>query len=110
MNPQQKLVLITVAVLAVAFVILSPGVVLNLPPHKRFKSRNLFFTGETHITSVLVHVIVFGVAAYFVLTKYTLAPAVESVFKYVAKQLVAPVNAATGLAATGLAATNLALN
>ena len=77
LNSQQKLVLITVAVLVTSFVILSPGVVLNLPPHKnRFKSRNIFFTGETHISSVLVHGLVFGVAAYFLLTKYTLAPAV----------------------------------
>ena len=78
MNSQQKLVLITVAVLFAAFVVLSPGVVLNLPPHKnRFKTRNIFFTGETHISSVLVHALVFSVAAYFLLTKYTLAQVVS---------------------------------
>lgn len=82
MNSQQKLVLITVAVLFAAFVILSPGVVLNLPPHKnRLKSRNIFFTGETHISSVLVHALVFSVAAYFLLTKYTLAPVVSNLSK-----------------------------
>jgi len=51
LNSQEKLVLITVAVLVTAFVVLSPGIVLNLPPHKnRFKSRNILFTGETHIS------------------------------------------------------------
>lgn len=111
MNPQQKLVLITVAVLAVSFVILSPGVVLNIPPHKnRFKSKNIFFTGETHITSALVHSIIFGVVAYFLLTKYTLAPQVASVAQSIASTVVAPVSAATGLAATSLAATGLAAN
>jgi hypothetical protein len=80
MNSQQKLVLITVVVLVGAFVVLSPGVVLNLPPHKnRFKTRNIFFTGETHISSVLVHALVFSVAAYFLITKYTLAPVVSVV-------------------------------
>ena len=79
LNSQEKLVLITVAVLVTAFIVLSPGMVLNLPPHKnRFKSRNILFTGETHISSVLVHGLVFGVAAYFVLTKYTLVPTIVS--------------------------------
>ena len=80
MNSQQKLVFITVAVLFAAFIVLSPGVVLNLPPHKnRFKTRNIFFTGETHISSVLVHALVFSVAAYFLITKYTLAPVISVV-------------------------------
>ena len=101
LNSQQKLVLITVAVLVAAFVILSPGVVLNLPPHKnRFKSRNIFFTGETHISSVLVHGLVFGVAAYFVLTKYTLVPAVVSNVVPTLAPVVAPVVSATTNLAT----------
>ena len=101
LNSQQKLVLITVAVLVAAFVILSPGVVLNLPPHKnRFKSRNIFFTGETHISSVLVHGLVFGVASYFVLTKYTLAPAVAPAVLPAVLPVVAPAIAAVTSAAT----------
>ena len=93
LNSQEKLVLITVAVLVTAFVVLSPGIVLNLPPHKnRFKSRNILFTGETHISSELVHGLVFGVAAYFVLTKYTLAPAIAS---SVAPTMVPVLNAVT---------------
>ena len=103
MNSEQKLVLITVAVLVTAFVVLSPGVVLNLPPHKnRFKTRNIFFTGETHISSVLVHGLVFGVAAYFLLTKYTLAPVVS-----VVSNLPKPV---VSVAPTAALATAAALN
>jgi hypothetical protein len=80
MNSEQKMILITVAVLISAFIILSPGVVVNLPPHKnRFKSRNLFFTGETDLVAVVVHSLVFGVAAYFLLTKYTLKPVVQAI-------------------------------
>ncbi len=73
MNKNQINVLVTIGILAVLFILLSPGVVLNLPPHKnKFKTKNIFFTGETGILSVIVHSLVFAVAAYFLLTNYTL--------------------------------------
>ena len=74
MNNQQKVVLITVVVLISTFIILSPGVILNLPPHKnRFKTRNILFTGETSVVSAVVHSLVFGIISYFFLKNISLS-------------------------------------
>jgi len=41
----------------ILFILLSPGVLLTLPP----LSKGIFMSGQTSITAVLVHGVVFGV-------------------------------------------------
>jgi hypothetical protein len=47
------------------FVVLSPGLVLTLPP----VGPKIFFSGKTSVTSVLVHAVVFAAALYFLGTE-----------------------------------------
>jgi hypothetical protein len=47
--------------LGLLFVILSPGVLLTLPP----LSRGVFMSGQTSLVAVLVHAIVFCLAYYY---------------------------------------------
>ena len=47
-------------VLFVLFIVLSPGMVLTLPP----VGKNIFFSGLTSNTAVVVHAVVFVVLAY----------------------------------------------
>ena len=48
------------------FILLSPGLFLTIPPGP---SGNMFMSGETTTTSVLVHALVFAIA-YYLLRKY----------------------------------------
>ena len=102
MNKNQINVLVTIGILAVLFILLSPGVVLNLPPHKnKLKTKNIFFTGETGILTVIVHSLVFAVAAYFLLTNYTL---VKSQVVETMSNIASNTNEATTAATTALIA------
>lgn len=49
-------------VAAILFVLLSPGVLLTLPP----VGKKIFMSGKTSVTAILVHAVVFGIALYFV--------------------------------------------
>ena len=103
MNKNQINVLVTIGILAVLFILLSPGVVLNLPPHKnKFRTKDIFFTGETGILAVIVHSLVFAVAAYFLLTNYTLVKpqVVETMKNIELATSIARTAAASAIAAT----------
>jgi len=57
---------LNVIVPIILFVLLSPGLLLTLPP----MSNGVFNSGQTSVTSILVHAVVFGVVyaglrAYF---------------------------------------------
>jgi len=47
------------------FVVLSPGLVLTLPP----VGSKIFFSGKTSVTAVLVHAVVFAAALYLLKTE-----------------------------------------
>ncbi len=53
--------------LTLLFVILSPGVLLTIPPC----SKGLFMSGQTSLRSVLVHAVVFYLVAVYVLPELT---------------------------------------
>ena len=55
--------------LAILFVLLSPGVLLTLPP----LSRGVFMSGQTSFAAVLVHAVVF-VIVYYYLKRYLVTP------------------------------------
>jgi hypothetical protein len=46
---------------AVLFFVLSPGVLLTLPPG----SRGIFMSGQTSVLAALVHAVVFLIASYY---------------------------------------------
>jgi hypothetical protein len=48
------------------FIILSPGVLLTLPPI----GGKIFMSGKTSMTAVLVHAVVFGLALYLIESYY----------------------------------------
>ena len=48
------------------FVVLSPGLLLTLPP----VGPKVFFSGKTSVAAVLVHAVVFAVALYFLRTEF----------------------------------------
>ncbi len=49
-------------VATVLFVLLSPGLLLTLPP----VGKKIFASGQTSVIAVLVHAVVFAVALYYV--------------------------------------------
>jgi hypothetical protein len=53
--------------LAALFFLLSPGVVLTLPP----SSKGLFFSGQTSVAAAIVHALVFVLAVHY-LSRYVL--------------------------------------
>ena len=53
--------------LTLLFVVLSPGVLLTIPPC----SKGLFMSGQTSLRSVLVHAVVFYLVATYVLPELT---------------------------------------
>jgi len=66
-------ILYTTGIFMILFMILSPGFIINIPPHKnKFKSKYIFTTGVSTLSSVFVHSLIFALCAYFILTKYTL--------------------------------------
>lgn len=53
--------LANIIVPVILFVLLSPGVLLTIPP----LSKGLFMSGQTSVTSVLVHAVVFALVYMF---------------------------------------------
>ena len=51
---------------ALLFFILSPGVLLTLPP----AGRGIFMSGQTSVLAALVHAIVFAIVSRYVWTHY----------------------------------------
>ncbi len=49
-------------VLAVLFFLLSPGVLLTLPP----VGKKIWMSGQTSMTSVVVHAVVFAIVCYLI--------------------------------------------
>lgn len=54
--------------LVLLFIILSPGVLLTLPPI----GGKIWMTGKTSMTAVLVHAVVFGLAVHLLKTYYSM--------------------------------------
>ena len=52
---------------AILFFVLSPGVLLTLPPG----SRGIFMSGQTSVLAALVHAVVFAIVSQYVWTYYT---------------------------------------
>lgn len=59
--------------LIVLFIILSPGVLLTLPPI----GGKIFMSGKTSMTAVLVHAVVFGLALYLIDSYYNMEGFIE---------------------------------
>ena len=51
----------------ILFILLSPGLLLTIPPVSK---RGLFMSGKTSTVAILIHAIVFGVALYFLQGAY----------------------------------------
>ena len=51
---------------AILFFILSPGVLLTLPPG----GRGIFMSGQTSVLAALVHAVVFAIVSHYVWTYY----------------------------------------
>jgi hypothetical protein len=54
---------LTLIIAAVLFFVLSPGVVLTLPPG----GRGVFYSGQTSVTAAAVHAVVFFAVGYVLL-------------------------------------------
>jgi hypothetical protein len=79
-------------VLVALFIVLSPGLLLTLPP----VGKNIFMSGKTSTVAVFVHAAVFAAAVY-------------GIWKY--KKSVAPVATANeGFAISGIDATNIKIS
>jgi hypothetical protein len=49
------------------FIILSPGLLLTIPP----QDKGLFMSGQTSVTSILVHAVVFAILFYALRTFFS---------------------------------------
>ncbi len=87
-------ILYTTGIFMILFMVLSPGFIINIPPHKnKFKSKYIFTTGVSTLSSVFVHSLIFALCAYFILTKYTLVtPEATSIIKAAMTSFVPLVN------------------
>lgn len=64
---------ITSILIAILFLIMSPGMLINIPPYKnKWKTKYIFLTKETTYESIIFHSMLFGFIIYALLANYLL--------------------------------------
>lgn len=66
-------IIVTSILIAILFILMSPGMLINIPPYKnKWKTKYIFLTKETTYESIIFHSMLFGFIIYALLANYLL--------------------------------------
>lgn len=66
-------IIVTSILIAILFILMSPGMLINIPPYKnKWKTKYIFLTKETTYESIIFHSMLFGFIIYALLSNYLL--------------------------------------